>query len=222
MFHVKICGVRKPSEVSRLDLLGVDAVGFNFYPRSKRYLSEEAAAELHHAVPQGVAKVGLFVDAPEDRILKAFVDFDLRWIQLHGEEPVEYLRRMPPGKVVKAFRVGPQGLGPIAQYVREAADQGHSLAAILLDSWVPGAQGGTGVTADWARIALEKKMLPEGTPIILAGGLHAENVAQAIHIVRPFGVDTAGGVEGPDGFKNAERTEQFAQAALAALNGLLQ
>lgn len=223
MFRVKICGITNVDDGATVARWGADAVGLNFYAKSTRRVDEETAGEIVAALPPGVLKVGLFVNAGEEEILERWERLGLDLIQLHGDEPPEMAARLGDAAVMKAFRVGPHGLGPVYDYVERVENLGGRLSAVLLDAFVEGVYGGSGRAADWSAAA-EYVRVRETTggnlpPLVLAGGLTAENVARAIRAVRPAGVDTASGVESSPGRKDAAKVETFVREAMAAFGG---
>ncbi len=195
--RVKICGITRIEDALSAAACGCDAIGLVFYTRSPRFVTPRRAAEIVAALPPFVSAVGLFVDAPaeEVRAVGGLVQLDL--LQFHGEESPDYCRQF--GKpYLKAVRVRP-GTN-LLQYA--AAHAGAS--GLLLDAYAEGVPGGTGMTFDWALIPAD---LP--VPVILAGGLDAANVAEAVRRVRPYAVDVSGGVEREKGIKDAERIAAF-------------
>jgi phosphoribosylanthranilate isomerase len=213
VFKIKICGVRRPEDLPHIAAAGADAVGLNFYPQSKRYLTADEAARVTAAVPAGIARVGVFVNAPVDLILTAAENFQLDYIQLHGDEPPETIAALE-WPVIRAFQLGRDGWPPIEQYLAECKQRGVLPAAVMIDAAGPAGQyGGTGKTADWQAIADWRSHID--LPLVLAGGLTPDNVAQAIKTVRPSAIDTASGVESKDGFKDAAATRSFVVAAHA-------
>lgn len=217
VFRVKICGVTRPEDAAHAVAAGADAIGLNFYPRSPRCVAPDRAAEVANAA-EGAAVVGVFVNAAADEIGRAVEATPLGFVQLHGDEPVELLADLPVDvPVVRAARVGRDGLRPIARQLDAARDAGRPFAAVLLDAaGAAGEYGGTGRTADWARIAQQRPLLGD-TPLLLAGGLTPENVADAVRAVRPDGVDTASGVESAPGRKDQLLVGDFVARARGAL-----
>jgi phosphoribosylanthranilate isomerase len=241
MFHVKICGITNVGDALLAAHAGADAVGLNFYHRSPRFIPFELARQIVAALPKEVTKVGLFVDAAAADVCRAFDDLGLDLVQLHGNEPPEYLPQLGSRPVMRAFRLSSDGLEPITEYLVQC----HALHAmpqrVLLDAHVPGQYGGTGQTTDWS-IAAEYARLSaaaavsrrepdaverdvahpsEGRapypPLVLAGGLTPANVAEAIRTIRPAAVDTASGVESSRGHKNLGLVEAFVKAAREGL-----
>jgi len=215
VFQVKICGVRDVSEAQSVAAAGADAVGLNFYPKSCRYISMDTAQEIVVNLPSGLARVGLFVNATDDEICQRFDQLGLDFIQLHGDEPPGFLLSLGGRPVIRAFRLGPSGLRPIVDYLDACRLSEVNLQALLIDACHESAYGGTGMVADWDRLQSERELL-EGLPFILAGGLTAENVAEAIYRVRPDAIDTASGVEKSPGQKDPVLVQEFVTAARAA------
>jgi phosphoribosylanthranilate isomerase len=196
---VKICGVTRLEDALAAVRHGADAIGFNFWPRSKRYLAPEAARGIVARLPPFVAAVGVFVDPSLDEVRAALDASRVSVVQLHGDEPPALCAAV--GRpVLKAIRVkDARSLSVMASY---------EVAGFLLDSATSG-YGGSGEAFDWA-IAAEAAA---EVPVVLAGGLTPENVAEAIRAVRPFGVDVASGVESAPGVKDEELMRRFIQAA---------
>ena len=219
MFRVKICGLTNADDARMVSAAGADAIGLNFYPQSRRFISLETAADIVEAAPESVARVGLFVNATDDEVCRVYDHLGLDFIQLHGDEPPEYLMALGERPVIRAFRFGPGGLGPIREYLAACGEPGVNLQAILIDAYQAEHYGGTGTVADWERLAAEMGQL-EGLPLILAGGLDDTNVETAISTVRPTAVDVASGVEREPGRKDAERVQDFVRAAHRAFSRL--
>jgi phosphoribosylanthranilate isomerase len=185
---------------------GADALGFMFFAGSPRHLSRDVAAEIVRALPPFVARVGVFVNASEAEVRQAVAGCGLDTLQFHGDEPPEFCARFTPLKVYRAFRIRDrESLASLPNYATDAW---------LLDSFAPGRRGGTGERFNW-ELALEAKNL--GRPIILAGGLTPENVAEAVRRVGPFAVDVSSGVEMAPGRKDAAKVRAFIAAAKGAL-----
>lgn len=206
----KLCGVRDAATAAVLAELRPDAIGLNFYARSARYVAPEVAAEIGRVLPAGVAAVGVFVNASVDEILRTVDAASLAAVQLHGDEPAETIaelkRRRGDLAVIRAWRVGEEGITPLAEYLAACETLGARPDAVLVDAKVSGAYGGTGHTAPWH---LLRYYDPAWPPLILAGGLTPANVAEAVAAVRPWGVDTAGGVESAPGVKDAGLAAAF-------------
>jgi phosphoribosylanthranilate isomerase len=196
---VKICGVTRLEDALAAARLGADRVGFNFWPRSRRYLPPAAAAALVAALPPGVLPVGVFVDPTPEELRAALRASGVRAVQLHGDEPPALCRAVGL-PVVKAIRVKDAG--------SLAALDAYQVEAFLLDSASPG-YGGSGTAFDWALAA----QAAARAPVWLAGGLTPGNVAEAVARVRPLGVDVASGVESSPGVKDAALMERFIHGA---------
>lgn len=215
MFRIKICGVTTAADARLVAEAGADAVGLNFYPQSPRFVQPRDAMHVVAALPEEVIRVGVFVNAELELVRCISDELRLDLIQLHGDESVDYVAELAGRAVMRAFRVGAEGLASVADYMNQCRERHCSLYAVLLDAHRAGTYGGTGVTADWGRIVAEKPLLGD-TPLVLAGGLTPDNVAQAIAAVHPAAVDTASGVESSPGKKDAALAQAFATAAAAA------
>jgi phosphoribosylanthranilate isomerase len=194
---VKICGARSMEEALCAVDCGADALGFNFWPKSPRYIEPEKAREIIDHLPPLISCVGVFVNESQERILEAARLAGISAVQLHGDESPEFCRELGPLKIIKALRVG-EGFDPrsIARF---------DVSAALLDTNIKGRYGGTGRRFDWS-IAIEAKQYAR---IILAGGLNIDNVAEAIAEVRPFAIDVCSGVEAAPGRKDVDKLRRF-------------
>jgi phosphoribosylanthranilate isomerase len=219
MFRIKICGITTPNDARAAIEAGADAIGLNFYPDSPRYIDRERARAIVDAVGNRVCKVGLFVNDRVDEVRTAYDELDLDLIQLHGDEPADYLRALAPRPVMKAFRVGPYKLVPLRKWFDEAMRSALIPQLVLIDAFQRDKFGGTGVVADWSQGAAYTSM-PGLPPLVLAGGLKAENVGDAIATVRPAAIDTAGGVERSPGIKDHAKMRAFVDAARAAFDNI--
>ena len=177
---------------------------FNFYAGSPRQVSLKNAAEIASQLPPFVMRAGVFVNADEDLVTRAIGECGLSLLQFHGDEPPEFCAQFGLMSM-KAFRVrDAESLKALPKF---------STDAYLLDAWSPAARGGTGEKFNW-NLAIEAQKF--GKPIFLAGGLTPENVADAVRIVRPFGVDVASGVERSPGEKDHAKIRAFIAAVRAA------
>lgn len=210
----KLCGVRDAGTAAALAELRPDAIGVNFYPRSARFVSPETAAEIARALPAEVAAIGVFVNATVEEVLRAVESANLAAVQLHGDEPpqviTELKARWPGLAVIRAWRVGEEGLSSLAEYLAHCDRLGAMPDAVLADAKVAGSYGGTGQTAPWD---LLRGYDPSWPRLVLAGGLTPANVAAAVAAVRPWGVDTAGGIESAPGVKDPGLAAAFLAAA---------
>ena len=179
---------------------GADLIGFNFYPKSPRYVDVDQCSDMMSVMRKygHVTYVGVFVNAPLEDIRTTMETCGLSLAQLHGDETSKMVNALD-GKAFKAFRGIPQDLNGFAR---------ENAPALLVDASVKGVYGGSGVTADWNGAAeLAKKY-----PMLLAGGLTPENVAEAVRQVKPWGVDVASGVESAPGQKDLTKMKEFVQA----------
>ncbi|HWO01016.1 MAG TPA: phosphoribosylanthranilate isomerase [Blastocatellia bacterium] len=202
---VKVCGIRSLEEAEASIESGADALGFNFWPRSPRYISPEAAREIITRLPPPlVANIGVFVNEQRESIEAIASDLRLAAVQLHGDESPEFCAGIAAAKTIKAIRVG-EGFAPrwILRY---------PMSTILLDTRQAGSYGGTGKTFDWS-VAVECARL---APIILAGGLTVDNVGEAIATVRPAAIDVCSGVEAEPGRKDLVKLRDFMLAVKKA------
>ncbi|MHB8520126.1 MAG: phosphoribosylanthranilate isomerase [Limisphaerales bacterium] len=195
---IKICGITNLTDALAAAEAGADALGFVFYQRSPRNVSRQTAAGIIRKLPPFLAKVGVFVNETETVIRQVVAECGVDTLQFHGDETPEFCKRFSPLKVVKAFRVqSVESLRALSAYETDAW---------LLDSCVPGTVGGTGQQFNWELACAAKEF---GHPIILAGGLTPENVAEAVHEVWPYGVDVSSGVEAAPGKKDAQLIRDF-------------
>lgn len=198
--RTKICGITRVEDALIAAQAGVDAIGLVFYAKSPRAVSVEQAQEIIAALPPFISTVGLFVNASRAEVNAVLSQVALDVLQFHGDEtPAECEGFARP--YFRALRMQP-GVD-----IADLAEQYSSAQGILLDAWVPGVHGGTGERFDWARIpsTLAK-------PLILAGGLNADNITQAIEQVQPWAVDVSGGVEASHGIKDADKVRKFLYA----------
>jgi phosphoribosylanthranilate isomerase len=218
IFQIKICGITSAEDALAAARAGADAIGLNFWPQSRRFVSAKKAREIVGTLPASVTKVGVFVNAAPADITAIVDEVGLDWIQLHGDEPPELLAKLPPRvPILRAFRCGENGLAPLTKYLTASKVNGCAPDAVLIDADAAGDFGGTGHLADWSQIAQGRNPL-SGLPLILAGGLTPQNIAAAIEAVRPDGVDVASGVESRPGVKDAVLIENFVAAARAAFD----
>jgi phosphoribosylanthranilate isomerase len=206
MTRVKICGITRLEDGMAAVEAGADALGFMFYAPSKRAIAPGPAAEIIRQLPDGVRKVGVFVDATLEEVRRVAEVSGIDTVQLHGRETPEYCAAFPGLAVWKAFRIASRkSLEELGAY--------SGVEAWLLDSYVAGEMGGTGATFNWD-LAVEAKSL--GKPILLAGGLNAGNAAEAARRVAPFALDVSSGVESSPGRKDTTKVRAFIEAARSA------
>ncbi len=207
MVKVKICGVTSVADALKAVEYGADALGFNFYPPSPRYIPPGRAAEILPEVPPEICTVGLFVNETREHVTSVLRTCrsgegpGLTALQFHGDEDRGFCRRWPL-KVIKAFRVRDrETLGEI---------EGYPVDYYLLDSWSRELFGGSGSAFTWSWLRE-----PMARPVILAGGLDIDNVSEAVRVAKPFGVDVCTGVEAVPGRKDHQRLKDFIAAAKA-------
>ncbi|QLI82908.1 phosphoribosylanthranilate isomerase [Chitinibacter fontanus] len=200
--RIKVCGLRDRDTIFQTIEAGADAIGLVFYPPSPRHVSREAAAQLSASLPAFVTVVGLFVDAEPAFVSSVLESCAIDLLQFHGNEDLSDCIQFDR-PFIKAIRVKPDT--NLVEYAQRFV---HPLCrGLLVDAWVDGVPGGTGEAFDWA-------LLPERLPLplILSGGLHPENVAQAIRKVKPWAVDVSSGVESSKGIKDLQRVQAFINA----------
>jgi phosphoribosylanthranilate isomerase len=209
--RIKICGVTRPEDAVFAAEAGADAVGLNFHRGSPRFVTPQQAMDLVRALPAFTTPVGVFVGMPLRQVCAMAYQIGLRGVQTYDERPPE--EDTFPFAHIPAFRIKDvAGLDQVRQFVQGARSLGRCPRAVLIDSHVVGQMGGTGHTAPWELLA----SFDPGVPVILAGGLTPENVAAAIEMVRPWGIDVASGVESSPGVKDRDRVAAFIQAAREA------
>lgn len=193
--RVKICGITSVTDALNAANAGADALGFVFYAKSPRYVTPEQAAEICRALPPFVTSVGLFMNADAEQVRATLDIVSLDLLQFHGSETPEFCRRFAR-PYIKAL--GIQGLVDFA----EQADLYPDALGILVDSHALGKAGGTGQTFDW-------KLLPKNysKPIILAGGLNPENIAEAVRETSVYALDLSSGVESSPGIKSKAKID---------------
>jgi phosphoribosylanthranilate isomerase len=201
MTIIKICGIKTLKDALAAIDSGADYLGFNFYSKSVRFIEKSPCAEITSVLkrehPQ-IKLVGVFVNSSVDEIKDILQTCHLDLAQLHGDETPETFAQLTP-HAFRAFRGIPES---------NAGYERNEVPAMLIDAAVKGVYGGSGVTADWATAAeLAKKY-----PLLLAGGLTPENVADAVRQVQPWGVDVASGVESAPGEKDAGKMSAFVNA----------
>lgn len=203
MVKIKICGITELDDALHAVDCGADALGFVFYERSPRAITPDKAQAIIAQLPPFVTVVGLFVNE-DPRIIRDVVDHcRLDVIQYHGDETPETVQ-MAPRRVIKALRVKTAS--------SLAGHEEYQVSALLLDTWVANAYGGTGETFNWELAASVARQ----RPVILAGGLTQKNVALAIEAVRPYAVDVSSGVEAAPGRKDPQKVAAFIHAVKSA------
>ncbi len=203
--RVKICGFTRIEDAVCAADLGVDAIGLVFYPPSPRNVSIEKANDIVRSLPAFVSVVALFVDAEPSQIKDVLARVSVDCLQFHGDEPAENCRIY--GKpYMKAIRM------QAGTDIAAIEQQYHDAAALLLDAYHPGVQGGTGKQFDWKLISGSGRL-----PIVLAGGLTPDNAAQAVIEVKPYALDVSSGVEVEKGIKDAAKMAAFIRKTNAVI-----
>lgn len=214
---IKICGINDVETATQIADLNPNAIGLNFFAKSPRSVNAETAARISETLPGEIERIGLFVNHSVQDVLDACRQCSLGTAQLHGDETPEFLAELqsanPDLKLLRAFRVDARsGCSEIEEFLARCEELGVSLDGCLVDSRVAGEYGGTGHTAPWDLLAgqYDSRRWPR---LILAGGLTPDNVADAIRIVSPAGVDVASGVESSRGVKDLDLVASFVEAA---------
>jgi phosphoribosylanthranilate isomerase len=208
-YFIKICGITTYEDAAAAVDAGATAIGFNFFPKSKRYITPENAKAIAEKVKGRISTVGVFVNERPETVKSIGALVKLTYCQFHGDEDAEYVNRFP--NAVKAFRVNDS--------LKDVYFDDYRAAAFLLDAFDEKEFGGTGKSFNW----LLAREANEFGKIILAGGLTPENVDEAIGIVRPWGVDVSSGVEsGTPGTKDHQKLRLFTERARSAFEQLLE
>jgi phosphoribosylanthranilate isomerase len=206
MTFVKICGITNLEDALVAVEAGADALGFNFYRRSPRYIAPEDARRIIAELPAAVMSVGVFVNESEpEQVARVMDSVRLTAAQLHGDESPEYCSALRGRYLIKALRAG-------VDFDPQAAKD-YKTDAILLDAYAKDARGGTGRVVDWDVARRVRELVPQ---LFLAGGLSPENIAEAIAAVEPYAVDACSHLESAPGKKDNERVRAFIAASRRA------
>ena len=205
MVFVKICGITNLEDALAATRAGADALGFNFYGRSPRYINPADARRIVEQLPDEVMTVGVFVNEEPEHVERTADEVGLKAVQLHGDESPQYCRALKGRFVIKALRVG-------ALFAPQSVKE-YEADAILLDAFAVDVRGGTGRKVDWNIAREMSELVPK---LFLAGGLSPENVSEAVALVKPFAIDVCSSLESAPGRKDAERVRAFIKAARAA------
>lgn len=226
MFQIKICGITRIQDALSAVAAGADAIGLNFFEGSKRFISAENARKISEQIRESeskqafdlptrkVMRVGVFVNHTPDEILATTNSVGLDAVQLHGDEPSDFVERLQAMRVIRAVRFRGEEDPAWVQATEEA--RAGQLAGILIDAFHPDVYGGSGKVVDWQRVAKLQEIV-KGTPLILAGGLTPSNVAQAVAESGLRAVDVASGVEVVPGIKDEELIKQFVERVRVGL-----
>jgi phosphoribosylanthranilate isomerase len=212
--RIKLCGLTRAQDVAAAIEGGADALGFIFYAPSPRFIAPQAAAQLMAAVPAFVTMVGLFVNASVDEVVQTVQATGIDLIQFHGNETPEFCESTASAAgrpYIRAIGVAPHHTGADLLNLINAYP---SAKAFLFDTASAG-YGGSGKSFEWSVLQPLAKNVP-APPLVLSGGLNAQNVAEAIRQVRPFAVDVSSGIESAKGIKDAQKIAQFVAAVRAA------
>lgn len=218
MTWIKICGMTNAEDALSAVEAGADAVGFVFYEKSPRHIGVEAAREIVEKLPDGIEKIGVFVNEPPERVGQVADGVGLTAVQFHGDEhqnPKMYAtdRRVflsiPASWVAWTWRKKGKAFGSFMALPK-------NLGGIVLDSGGGTLRGGTGQTFDWREARAWVALMGADTPIVIAGGLNPDNVSEAMGLLRPWGVDVVSGVEARPGKKDPEKVRAFVKAVREA------
>jgi phosphoribosylanthranilate isomerase len=202
MTLIKICGITNLEDALAALAVGVDALGFNFYKPSPRYITPQSAHEIIEQLPNSILKVGVFVNEESPDLVERIADESgITAVQLHGDESPDYCNELADRYVIKNFSVSPD--------FEMQVTQRYHVNAIMLDTKHNTLRGGTGRAFDWSIAQQVSKLVPK---LYLAGGLSPENVAGAIETVHPYAVDACSSLEDIPGKKNHERMRAFVTA----------
>ena len=196
---IKICGFTNAQNANQAAMLGIDAIGLVFYDQSPRNVGVETALQIVNALPPFINRVGLFVNADSSFIDEVLCEVPLDTLQFHGDESAAECRQyaMP---FIKALRVNQE------TNVIKMAEEYHQASGLLLDAFNKDTYGGTGESFDWSLAKVDIEL-----PIILAGGLNPNTVADAVSQVNPYAVDVSSGVESELGIKDIDKIRKFTQ-----------
>jgi phosphoribosylanthranilate isomerase len=203
MTLVKICGITNLEDALMCAESGADALGFNFYRQSPRFIEPLAARQIINSLPKKILTVGVFVNEPTPAaVVRIVTDSGVGAVQLHGDESPEYCRALGDRYVIKVLKAG-------TDFEPESALE-YEVRAIMLDTFDPEIHGGTGRVFDWSIARKTRTLVPT---LFLAGGLSPENVRDAVNAVNPYAVDACSALEVNPGKKDSSRVEAFVKAA---------
>jgi phosphoribosylanthranilate isomerase len=205
MVLVKICGITNLDDALAAVAAGADALGFNFYSRSPRYITPEAARAIVDRLPKEVLTIGVFVNEERDAVEKTASAAGISALQLHGNESPEYCKQLDGHYLIKVFGTG-------GEFKPEAVLD-YDVQAIMLDAFDRETFGGTGKLSSWSVARQTRELCPR---LFLAGGLSAENVGAAIEQVNPYAVDACSLLESSPGRKDHRRMREFVAAVRKA------
>jgi len=218
MTWTKICATTNLDDARLATNAGADALGFIFAP-SPRQVQQKTAAAIIEALPPQIGKIGVTVNQSPEAVAALAQNVGLTGIQLQGDEPGDQMRAYRsalPGRMIIKTLQAQQVLAAGEDYLSRYRLAAEFFDAILLDSGAPGQRGGTGVPFDWQAIAPVVSRIKQWSTVIIAGGLTPQNVAEAVHIFEPWGVDVASGVEHGPGRKHEAKVQAFVNAVRTA------
>jgi phosphoribosylanthranilate isomerase len=220
MTWIKICGITNREDALLAVEAGADALGFVFYEKSPRKVEVDTARDIIRELPDRIEKVGVFVDDDAEHIREVVAKTGLTTVQLHGKQALDavWADRRPVEQSVGVSKLIPvipgDSLKSRGVLISERAHD--NIFAVLFDSQLNGEMGGTGTTFDWQGTRAMVQVISLKLPVIVAGGLHSQNVREAIRLLQPFGVDVSSGVEARPGKKDPEKIGAFIQAVRSA------
>ena len=194
---VKICGITNPRDARAAVEAGTDALGFIFYKKSPRYVKPQIARGIVEGLPPFVTPVGVFVNSTQQEIKNICCLTNITTVQLHGDEPPSFCRKLKGYKIIKAFR--------LAEKFRFKSVSSFPVDAYLFDTYQKNSYGGTGKSFDWGRIKGKRF----NRPVIVSGGLNVKNIARALTVFKPYAVDVSSGVEKAPGLKDHRLVGRF-------------
>ena len=203
--RVKICGITAVEDAKHVVQSGADAIGLVFYPPSPRHVELRQAADIARSIPAFVTRTALFVNPDPAHVNEVLSQVAIDLLQFHGDESPEFCQQF--GRpYIKAIRMR-SGID-----LKRVCEEYQQASGLLLDAYVPGVPGGTGEAFNWS-------MIPDNLalPVILAGGLNADNVKSAIEVARPYAVDVSGGVEQSKGVKSPVKVKTFMQRVMSTV-----
>jgi phosphoribosylanthranilate isomerase len=217
MFRIKICGITNIDDALAAAEAGANAIGLNFYSGSKRCVDAITAQQIVDSLDRRVEIVGVFVNDTADRIRELCREVGLHSVQLHGNEPPEFLSQLNADhEIIRVCKLDGRGLSAIAKDLQACSDlSGFLPRAVLVDSAASADYGGTGKTVDWNLLSGHQHVL-RNIPLVLAGGLNPANVGEAIRAVAPHAVDVASGVERSPREKDHAKLREFICSAREA------
>jgi phosphoribosylanthranilate isomerase len=214
----KICSICRPEDATLAAGAGANMIGLICHPSSKRYVDPDAARAIRLVLPNFVTPVGVFVDASPDHIRNVAGTVGFRWVQLHGHESEADVAALSDLVIIKAIKVDGASFRDQFAYWTDVANRHPQLRGVVLETGGTGAAGGTGVENDWALIAetLAAVVQRPALPVMAAGGLRPDNVAEVVRRLRPAAVDVSSGVEETLRVKSRDKVLAFVEAVRAA------